>query len=44
MKAPKKFTVNQRLSRVEKAIGELYILIHRIVEKIEPTEKQEDVE
>ena len=40
----KKYTVNQRISRVEKAIGELYILIHKIVEKIEPTEKNEKKE
>ena len=44
MKVPKKYSVNQRLHRCEKAIGELYILIHRIVEKIEPTEKEEEVE
>lgn len=38
MKAPKKQTVNERLKIIEKAIAELYILVHKIVNKIEPKE------
>lgn len=40
MKTPKKYTVNQRVKRIEKAIGELYILVHKIIDKIEPKEKK----
>jgi len=39
MKAPKKYSIEQRLKRIEKAIGEIYISIHHIVNKIEPKEK-----
>ncbi len=33
MKAPKKYTINQRISRIEKAIGEIYILLQAVNEK-----------
>ena len=35
----KKYTTDQRIKRVEKAIGELYVMIHHIANKIEPEEK-----
>ena len=33
MKTPKKYTINQRVSRIEKAIGEIYILLQAVNEK-----------
>lgn len=42
MKAPKKYSVQQRLKRIEKAIGELYIMIHHIADKVEPKDKTEE--
>jgi hypothetical protein len=33
MKTAKKYTVNQRISRIEKAIGEIYILLQAINDK-----------
>lgn len=36
----KKHTVDQRIKRIEKAIGELYILVHKIINKIEPDEEE----
>jgi len=36
----KKYTVDQRIKRIEKAIGELYILVHKIINKIEPDEEE----
>lgn len=41
MKTPKKYTVDQRIKRIEKAIGELYILVHKIINKIEPNSEPE---
>ncbi len=39
----KKQTTDQRLKRIETAIGELYIMIHHIAERLEPeTDKKED--
>tara|TARA_R110000787_G_scaffold11896_2_gene38828 strand:+ start:1294 stop:1434 length:141 start_codon:yes stop_codon:yes gene_type:complete len=35
----KKYTTDQRIKRIEKAIGELYVMIHHISNKIEPEEK-----
>jgi hypothetical protein len=40
MKTPKKYTVDQRIKRIEKAIAELYILVHKIINKIEPDEEE----
>jgi len=40
MKTPKKYTVDQRIKRLEKAVGELYILVHKIINKIEPDEEK----
>ena len=40
MKAPKKYSTNQRLTRIEKAVGEIYVMIHHIANRIEPTEEQ----
>lgn len=38
----KKYSTNQRIKRLEKAIGELYVMIHHIANKIEPEEKPEN--
>jgi hypothetical protein len=38
----KKYTTDQRLKRIEKAIGEIYISIHHIVNRLEPEEKPEE--
>tara|TARA_B110001452_G_scaffold265728_1_gene270976 strand:+ start:264 stop:392 length:129 start_codon:yes stop_codon:yes gene_type:complete len=39
----KKYTTDQRIKRVEKAIGELYVMIHHIAERLEPkTDKKEE--
>tara|TARA_R110000796_G_scaffold183919_1_gene300485 strand:+ start:2821 stop:2997 length:177 start_codon:yes stop_codon:yes gene_type:complete len=32
----KKYTTNQRIKRIEKAIGELYVMIHHIAERVDP--------
>lgn len=42
MKAPKKYSTDQRLKRIEKAIGEIYISIHHIVNRLEPETEPED--
>jgi hypothetical protein len=34
----KKYTVDQRIKRIEKAIGEIYLSIHHIVNRLEPKE------
>jgi hypothetical protein len=36
----KKYTVNQRIKRIEKAIGELYVMIHHISNKLEVNDDQ----
>ncbi len=35
----KKYTVNQKIKRIEKAIGELYIMIHHISNKLESNDQ-----
>tara|TARA_R110001632_G_scaffold117527_1_gene229627 strand:+ start:333 stop:494 length:162 start_codon:yes stop_codon:yes gene_type:complete len=42
MKSPKKYSINQRLTRIEKAVGELYVMMHHIANRIEPTENQSE--
>jgi hypothetical protein len=42
MKKPKKYSYNQRLLRIEKAIGEIYMMIHHIADKLEPEDKTEE--
>lgn len=39
MKAPKKYTINQRITRIEKAIGEIYILLQAVNEKADNNAK-----
>ena len=41
MKTPKKYTTNQRLTRLEKAVGELYVMIHHIADRIENEDNKE---
>tara|TARA_R110001632_G_scaffold95637_2_gene201773 strand:- start:11441 stop:11593 length:153 start_codon:yes stop_codon:yes gene_type:complete len=39
----KKYSTDQRIKRVEKAIGELYVMIHHIAERLEPkTDNKEE--
>lgn len=35
----KKYTTDQRIKRVEKAIGELYVMIHHISNKLESNDQ-----
>lgn len=42
MKTPKKFTTNQRLTRLEKAIGEIYVMIHHIADRIKDDDKTKE--
>jgi len=35
----KKYTTNQRIKRIEKAIGELYVMIHHIAGRLDPEPK-----
>ena len=44
MKAPKKYSTNQRLTRIEKAVGELYVMIHHIAARIEPAQENDIAE
>ena len=44
MKAPKKYSTNQRLTRIEKAVGELYVMIHHIAARIEPAQENDMAE
>ena len=37
----KKYTVDQRIKRIEKAIGELYVMIHHIADRLDPKENPE---
>tara|TARA_R110000796_G_scaffold76166_5_gene170453 strand:+ start:363 stop:539 length:177 start_codon:yes stop_codon:yes gene_type:complete len=40
----KKYTTDQRIKRVEKAIGELYVMIHHIAARIEPAQENDMAE
>ncbi len=40
MKTPKKYKVGQWIKRLEKASGEVDILVHKIINKIEPDEEE----